>query len=140
MNISLVRQPRLRLISAKSESFPEANRAAFAAIEAHLKSLRGRKFYGLVYESEAGMEYHAGLVPDNEIEERRFAALGFPIIEIEAGRCARTKILDWMRHTHEIGPAFGAMIEKHGIDPSRPQMEYYRSMSELHLLLPIPGT
>lgn len=138
MNISLVRQPRLRLITAKSESFPEGNRAAFAAIEAHLKSLSGRKFYGLVYESEAGMEYFAGLVPDNEIEERRFVALGFPIIEIEAGRCARTKILDWMRHTDEIGPAFGAMIGKHGIDPSRPQMEYYRSLSELHLLLPVP--
>lgn len=138
MNISLVRQPRLRLITAKSASFPEGNRAAFAAIEAHLKSLRSRKFYGLVYESEAGMEYFAGLVPDNEIEERRFAALGFPIIEIEAGRCARTKLLDWMRHTDEIGPSFGAMIEKHGVDPSRPQMEYYRSMSELHLLLPVP--
>jgi hypothetical protein len=31
------------------------------------------------------------------------------------------------------------MIGQFGIDTSRPQMEYYRSLSELHLLLPVPA-
>jgi hypothetical protein len=79
MHATLITQPKLRLITSKSAHFPEGNRAAFQALESHLKSLKGRKFYGLVYETDDRMDYHAGLVPDNEIEERRFAALGFPI-------------------------------------------------------------
>jgi hypothetical protein len=137
MHATLITQPKLRLITSKSAHFPEGNRAAFQALESHLKSLKGRKFYGLVYETDDRMDYHAGLVPDNEIEERRFAALGFPITEIEAGRCARLKLLDWTSKIDQIGPSFGAMMDQFDIDPSRPQMEYYRSLSELHLLLPV---
>lgn len=85
MNASVIRQPKLRLITAKSASFPDGNRAALQSLESHLKSLKGRKFYGLVYETENGMEYFAGLVPDNEIEERRFAEMGFSITEVEGG-------------------------------------------------------
>lgn len=140
MNASVIKQPRLRLITSKSSKFPEGNRAAFRALEAHLKSLKGRKFYGLVYETDDSMEYFAGLVPDNEIEERRFGELGFPITEIEGGSCARVKLLDWTSKTDQIGPSIGAMIERFGFDPSRPQMEYYRSLSELHLLVPIPDS
>jgi hypothetical protein len=123
----------------KSAKFPEGNRDAFRAIESHLKTLKGRRFYGLVYESAEGMNYFAGLVPDSEIEERRFAELGFPITEIEGGACARIKLLDWISKTDQIGPSFGAMIARFGIDTSRPQMEYYRSLIELYLLLPVPA-
>lgn len=139
MNATLIQQPPLRLITAKSAKFPEGNREAFSALESHLKTLKGRRFYGLVYEKEGGMDYHAGLVPDSEIEERKFSALGFSITEIAGGRCARIKMLDWISQTDQIGPSFGAMIRQFGIDPSRPQMEYYRSLSELHLLLPVPA-
>ena len=138
MNATIIKQPKLRLITMKSAKFPEG-RDAFRAIESHLKTLKGRRFYGLVYESDEGMEYFAGLVPDSEIEERRFTALGFPITEVEGGSCARIKLLDWTSKTEQIGPSFGAMIARFGIDISRPQMEYYRSLSELHLLLPVPS-
>lgn len=137
MNATIIKQPKLRLISMKSAKFPEGNRDAFRAIESHLKTLKGRRFYGLVYDSDEGMEYFAGLVPDSEIEERKFTELGFPITEVEGGACARIKLLDWTSKTDQIGPSFGAMIDQFGIDISRPQMEYYRSLSELHLLLPV---
>ncbi|MES2597227.1 MAG: hypothetical protein V4662_17905 [Verrucomicrobiota bacterium] len=48
-------------------------------------------------------------------------------------------MLDWISQTDQIGSHFGAMIRQYGVDPSRPQMEYYRSLSELHLLLPVPA-
>ncbi len=51
----------------------------------------------------------------------------------------RIKMLDWISQTDQIGSHFGAMIRQYGVDPSRPQMEYYRSLSELHLLLPVPA-
>ncbi|GEP40974.1 hypothetical protein [Brevifollis gellanilyticus] len=140
MNATLIQQPALRLITARSKQFPEGNREAFTSIESHLKTLKGRRFYGLVYEKDGALDYHAGLLPDSEIEERRFAALGFTITEIAAGPCARLKMLDWTSKTDQIGPSFGAMIRQYGIDPSRPQMEYYRSLTELHLLLPVPAS
>lgn len=139
MKATIIQQPALRLISAKSKNFPEGNSEAMSSIESHLKSLRGRKFYGLAYEKDSGMDYYAGLLPDNDIEERRFAELGFPTMEVEGGICARVKLLDWSLKIDQIGPTFGAMIDEYGIDSSRPQMEFYRSLSELHLLLPVPS-
>ena len=127
----------MRLITAKSKKFPEGNREAFCSLESHLKTLKGRKFYGLVFETEEGMGYYAGLVPDSETEERKFSALGYSVTEIEGGRCARVKMDDWTSKIDQIGPTMGAMIKQYGIDPSRPQMEFYRSLHELHLLLPV---
>ena len=138
MKATIIDQPALRLISSKSKEFPEGNRAAFESIESHLRTLKGRKFYGLVFESKTGMDYHAGLVPRDEIEERKFSELGFPILEIKGGPCARIKLHDWESKIDQIGPTMGAMIAKYGIDSTRPQIEFYRSMTELHLLLPVP--
>lgn len=139
MNATIVEQPPLRLITAKSKSFPEGNSEAMAAIESRLETLKGRKMYGLVYESEDGMDYYAGLVPEGESEEKRFTELGYDILEVGGGSCARVKLLDWSSKIDQIGPTFGAMIGEYGIDTSRPQMEFYRSQKELHLLLPLPS-
>lgn len=139
MNATIITQPLLRLITAKSKSFPEGNRDAMSALESPLTTLKGRKFYGLAYESESGMDYYAGLVPADEDEERKFAELGYPVREIAGGPCARVKLFDWSSKIDQIGPTFGAMIGKYGIDAGRPQLEFYRSMSELHLLLPLPS-
>ncbi len=134
MQTTVIEQPALRLISAKAATFPEGTKDAFAAIESRLVTLRGRRMYGLVFSTQDGLEYHAGLVPESESEEQQF---GFPIIEIPAGLCVRTKLLDWSEHTDQIGPLIGQMIAQFGIDPSRPTIEYYRSQRELHLLVPI---
>ena len=95
MKATIIERAPMRLIVAKSASFPDGNRAAFHAIEAPLESLRGRQFYGLVYEREGGLEYFAGLVPESDSEEQRFAASGFAIEELEGGTCARMKLHGW---------------------------------------------
>ena len=141
MKVTIIQQPHLRLIVAKSEKFPEGNRQAFGSIESHLGTLKGRRFYGLVFPSGGGegLDYFAGLIPRDENEEEKFIALGFAIREVAGGPCARVKLLDWASKTEQIGPTFGKLIEDYGIDPSRPQMEFYRSLTELHLLLPVPS-
>ncbi len=72
MRATVIQQPALRLIVAKSASFPVGNRAAFESLENHLDSLRGRRFYGLVDQTAAGLAYAAGLVPLDEAEATRF--------------------------------------------------------------------
>ena len=138
MKATIIQQPPLRLITAKSKGFPEGPKEAFNALESLLKTLKRRKFYGLSYDSDNGMDYYAGLVPDSEVEEQDFADLGFPVKEIEGGPCARVKLLDWSSKIDRIGPTFRAMIDEYGIDATRPHMEFYRTMTELHLLLPVP--
>ena len=60
MKASIVERPVLRLITAKSRCFPEGSREAMTSIESQLDSLKGRRFYGLVYESTDRMEYLLG--------------------------------------------------------------------------------
>ena len=139
MKATIVDQPTLRLIVSQSKSFPEGNRDAMQAIESRLSTLRGRKMYGLAYPSGGTMDYYAGLVPESEDEERAFQDAGFEVREIEVGTCARVKLMDWTSKIDQIGPTFGAMIEEYGYDPAKPQIEFYRSQKELHLLLPIPS-
>ena len=141
MNATIIQQSPLRLITAKSRGFPDGPKEAFDALKSHLPTLQGRKFYGLVYANGDEMEYYAGMVPDSEEEEeeeRKFAELGFPIREVEGGPCARVKMLDWSSKIDQIGPAFGAMKDEYGVDPTRPLIEFYRSLQEAHLLLPVP--
>jgi hypothetical protein len=132
-NSAIIEQPALRLITVKAWSFPDGIKAAWRAIEER-RAMKGRKAYGLIYSSVRGMEYHAGLVSDGELEER---VTGLPVIEVPAGPCARMKLMDWNQHIEQIGPLFGQMMEEVDVDASRPAMEFYRSFTELHLLVPV---
>ena len=133
MKAAIIQQRALRLITVKAVSFPDGIKGAWREIESR-RAIKGRKAYGLIYSSEDGMEYHAGLVSDGELEER---VMGLPVIEVPAGPCARMKLMDWNGRTEQIGPMFGQMIEEVEVDPTRPAMEFYRSFTELHLLAPI---
>lgn len=129
MRSTIIEQPPLRLITVKAQSFPEGIRAAWQELESKRK-VKGRKAYGVIRDGE----YFAGLVSDGELEER---VTGLPVIEVPGGPCARIKIENWQQHIAEIGPLFEQMAAEHEADPSRPALEFYRSFTELHLLLPV---
>ena len=129
MKSTIIQQPPLRLITVKAKFFPEGIRAAWQEIESRRK-IKGRKAYGLIYDGE----YLAGLVSDGELEER---VTGLPVIEVPGGPCARVKLEDWQQNVAQIGPLFAQMAAEHEVDPTRPAMEFYRSFTELHLLLPV---
>ena len=129
----IIQQAPLRLITVKARSFPDGIRASWQEIEAK-RAMKGRKAYDLICTTEAGMEYHAGLVSDGELEER---VTGLPVIEVPGGPCARIKLENWREKTEQIGGLFAQMAAEHEVDPSRPAMEFYRGFAELHLLLPV---
>jgi hypothetical protein len=49
----------------------------------------------------------------------------------------RTKLTDWNNHADEIGPIFDELMETYKKDPAGPTVEFYRSQSELHLMIPL---
>lgn len=121
MKATVIHQPVLRRITAKSKSFLEGKHEAMGSIESYLDSLRGRKFYGLFCESDDQMDYHTAPILIDEGEECRFAELGFPIMKVKGGVCARARLLDWSSRIDQIGIIFGTMINNRnnrGIDTS----------------------
>ena len=106
--------------------------AAFQDLEERLDSLRGRRFFGTFHRER----YRACVIPKDAGEP---AALGLATWTIPGGLYARRKLVDWVERVHLIGEQFDAMAAEHPWDETRPSIEFYRSLRELILYLPVLG-
>jgi hypothetical protein len=113
-----------------AEGGPAGAQKAFTKLESKLKTLRGRRFYGTYH---AG-EYRAcvAIRPDDKPDD-----LGLDTWIITGGKYIREKMLNWAQRIPEIGETFMRLSEQYPADPTRPSVEYYRSQTELQLLLPL---
>lgn len=96
--------------------------------------MKGRKFYGLTYFKEGKLTYYAALEPQDAAE---IAKLGFPEMMVKSGKYARVKLADWEEHRERIPEIFEDLRSKYKKDSSRPDIEFYRSQRELHLMMPV---
>jgi hypothetical protein len=134
VHATLVQRPAVRLVACRAESFPDGIKAAWDRLESRLASLKQRRFYGLTYLEADGLAYYACVEP---IDEAEIAALGFPVLTLAGGTYARVKLPNWQEHAGEIGGIFEQLMANHRKTPGGPTVEYYRSQSELHLLIPV---
>lgn len=114
-------------------------KAAFDALESKLPSLKGRKFFGTFRMLDDGEEYYACV---ERFPTDNPAALGLEAGTIPGGKYVRRRVWNW-----ESVVAAGKMKEiseefarGYALDPDRPSIEFYRSMKELHILLPVAPT
>ena len=126
----------MRLLVDKAETFPEGIPGAFQRLEARLPAPRGRKLYGVARAAGCAMEYHAGVVAEDDGEGAR---LGLPEMTIPAGPYARTTLMQWEERKAEIPAIVDFMIESVDHDPSRPVLELYSTSFELQVLVPVGG-
>jgi DNA gyrase inhibitor GyrI len=133
---TVVDLPDLRLMVVRADEFPSGLQAAWDRLESRLSSLKGRKFYGVSRDEGSKLAYFAGVVPTSDEEVQ---ALGFPTMMIRGGKYARAKLSDSPSHTDKIGQIFGELTRDFPMDPNGWALEYYRSQSELHLLIPLAG-
>ncbi len=131
---TVVTMPALRLAACRAHAFPEGIKDAWNRLEAAMPSLKGRRFYGLTVCEGGQLVYYAAVEVANDEEA---AALGFPVMHVKGGPCARVKLLDWPKHADEISDIFADLMRRFTMAPDAPTIEYYRSQSELHLLLPL---
>lgn len=131
---TVVDLPDIKLVVCRAQEFPAGIKDAWNRLESKLPSLKGRKFYGLTYFEDGQLVYYAGLEPLNEAE---ISNLGFPVKTLKGGTYARVKLLDWNNHADEIAEIIGELMENYTKDPSGPTVEFYRSQSELHLMIPV---
>ena len=133
---TIVDFPDLRLMVTRADEFPSGIKAAWGRLESKLSWLKGRKFYGASRYEGSQMAYFAGVVPASEEEVK---ALGLPTMMIKGGKYARAKLLDWPNNADKIGQIFSELMRDFPMDPNGWALEYYRSQSELHLLIPLAG-
>ena len=135
-NVTIVNQLDVQLVVCRAEEFPAGIKESWERLESKLATLKGRKFYGLTFFEEGHLVYYAGLQPLDDTETH---ALGFPTMTLKGGKYARIKLMDWNNHTDEIGGIFDELMEDYKKDPNGPTVEFYRSQTELHLMIPIAG-
>ena len=129
---TIVNLPDVNLVVSRADEFPSGIKAAWDRLESKLPSLKSRKFYGLTVCEGSQLAYFAGFEPVNDEE---VASLGFPTMMIKGGKYARAKLFDWQNHTDKIGEIFDQLMQDFQMDPNGATVEYYRSQSELHLLI-----
>lgn len=132
--VTIIDQPEIQLIVCRATEFPAGMKDSWEQLESKLASLKGRKFYGLTYFEQGHLVYYAGLLP---VDNDEIKALGFPTLMLKGGKYARVKLMDWNDHTDEIGRIFDELMEQYKKDPGGPTVEFYRSQTELHLMIPI---
>lgn len=135
MDTIVVRQP-IEVLRVRADMKGKGPKAAFDALESKLPTLKGRRFYGTIRVSEKGEEYYACV---ERLPSEDPAALGLEVGTIPGGKYVRRRVWDW-----ESVVAAGMMkaiseefARGYVLDPERPSIEFYRSMNELHLLLPL---
>ncbi len=131
---SIVDQPDIKLIVCRATEFPTGIKDSWDRLESKLASLKGRKFYGLTFMEDGQLVYYAGLEP---LDDGEISALGFPTMTLKGGKYARVKLMDWNNHTDQIGEIIDELMENYKKDPNGPSVEFYRSQSELHLMIPL---
>ncbi len=134
-SIQIVKLDEIRVARVKSEKGTLGAEEAFNRLESKMKSLRGRKMYGVVYPDSG--DYYACV----KLDEKNSDDMGFETGNIPGGKYAKRKIMNWTKKINEISKEFESLIEdcrkSYEIDKKRPNIEYYRSFKELRIMVPV---
>lgn len=109
---------------------------AMQKLESKLPSIKGRRFYGAFRLLPDGEEYFACVerIPTDDP-----VGMGLDGGSIPGGLYIRRKVFGWSKVIAEgkLPSVFKDMVGHYDVDRSRPELEYYRSMTELHILIPV---
>lgn len=133
---TFVERSPVDVLRVRADLSSEGPAAAFERLEAKLSGLRGRRFYGAIHSGAVGLEYFACVERRAEDDPRELGAESF---ELPGGLYVRRKIEEWpdVVRRGQLPVEARDMIARYAHDPSRPELEFYRSSSELHLLVPV---
>jgi hypothetical protein len=135
---SFVERSEVRVLRVLADWNGGGPAEAMARLESHLPTLRGRKFYGVFRLLPAGEEYFA-CVEQHSTDEP--AKMGVETGVIPGGLYVRRKLAEWEKviAAGKLGTHFQELHQLYRADPDRPEVEFYRSMAEMHLLMPVLG-
>jgi len=124
----------VKVMYVRSDSGVRGGEKAFNMLESKLPDLKGRRFYGLIFGIPPDDEYRACAALEEEDDP---LAMGLKVGIIPAGKYVQEKIIDWSKNLKKIGEVFRSLSQKYDVDHTRPNIEFYRSMKELLVKVPI---
>lgn len=130
----IVEMKEVKIMYVVSANGVSGSRKAFDQLESHLQTLKGRKIYGIVFGIPPKETYWAAVALtglDNPEKE------GLKTGIIPAGKYVQERIDNWNDDISKIGKAFQKLAREYLVDPSRPSIEFYRSMKDMLVRLPI---
>jgi len=134
MATTYVEIPAFAVLRVRADMNGAGPPAAFHVLESMLPTLKGRKFYGSFLIGPDGEEYYACVARvDSDDPEKLQLDAGM----IPGGWYARRKLLDWESKIPELPKLFEDLARTEDVAPERPSLEFYRSHTELQLLVPI---
>jgi hypothetical protein len=126
-----------KVLYVKTSDIPGGVPEAFRKLESHLSTRRGRKFYGAFFYNQGNPFYWAC------VEIKEGDNLNNPELEIgilPSGKYASRKLKNWSDEKDipkKIVGTFEEMSKEFEVDRERPEIEFYRSQSELILMMPV---
>jgi len=133
---SYVDRPDVEVLRVRADMKGGGPAEAMRRLESKLPSLKGRKFYGTFRLLPEGEEYFACVEKPPTDDP---VAMSLEVGIVPGGSYIRRKVWDWEKviAAGKLGSIFEEMVTYYHVDHTRPDIEYYRSMTELHLLVPV---
>jgi hypothetical protein len=129
---SVVIRPDVPVVFLRTRDVAEETRRAWARLE-ELVGTRGRKFYGAL-DPPTG-EYWVCVQAKKGDDP---AELGLEAGTLPGGRYLRARLRGEQTEIYErIAPTFNALETLVNLDPTRPEIEFYRAGDEIDVLVPI---
>ena len=133
-DIYIKKLDELKLMYVKAELFPEGIKAAWDKLYSSVNSFKGRKCYGTSQCIGTNIEYRACVV---QLDGDEPGKLGLESFTIPASNYAAKKLMDWQSQLPRIPEIFDELSSKHEIRKDVPFLEYYKSDTELILMVPV---
>lgn len=133
---SYVERPTIQVLRTLADMHRGGPAEAMQKLESRLSSIKGRRFYGAFRVLPEGEEYFACVERQSSDDP---VAMELDAGEIPGGLYVRRKVFDWSRviAAGKLPSIFKDMIRQYDVDKTRPELEYYRSRTELHILIPV---
>ena len=126
--------PDIQVMCVIAKNGVAGAKEAFDELESKLSTLKKRRFFGVLSGKLDSGEYRA-CVEITDLDNPKSVELDS--WTIPGGKYEQRKLWDWESKLDQIGKVTEQIIKEHGIDSARPTIEYYRSMKELRILIPI---
>ena len=111
------------------KDFPGGVGKAFDQLMAMVAEDSDRAYYGISYMDERGKVVYIAAVEDrNDGMSERNNCQKFTI---HKGMYVAHEILNWMQDTGKIRDTFHEMIDQHGVDLTKPCIEWYKNDNEM---------
>jgi hypothetical protein len=133
---TFVERSEIEVLRVRADMKGSGPAGAMRLLESKLPSLKGRKFYGVFRLLPDGEEYFACV---ERIATDNPEKMALETARLPGGLYARQKLYDWEKiiAAGKLPECEREFVRGHDIDRGRPELEYYRSMSEMHFLLPV---